>query len=88
MRKSLRVSTGFVILVGILGLVTPFQGWTQGRDGPAVTVVNTAAQPVPTAAQGTTNVQGAVSITGTPNVNVTNTPTVRTLDNPATQPVS
>jgi len=37
-----------------------------------VRVVNTAAEPVPTVAQGTTNIAGNVGITGTPNVNVVN----------------
>src|SRR5215469_2373069 len=41
-----------------------------------VLVVNGAGQPVPTAAQGTTNVAGTVSIGNTPNVNVANTPSV------------
>jgi len=49
-----------------------------------VLVVNTPAQPVPTAAQGTTNVAGTVglasgstvNIGNTPSVNVANTPTV------------
>ena len=57
-----------------------------------VVVVNSPSQPVPTAAQGTTNVTGtvtlasgstvnignnpSVNVSNTPNVNVTNTPTV------------
>jgi len=44
-----------------------------------VQVVNTPAQPVPTAAQGTTAIQGEVSVTNFPattSVNVTNSPTV------------
>jgi hypothetical protein len=41
-----------------------------------VLVVNGAGQPVPTAAQGTTNVAGTVNIGNAPNVNVANTPTV------------
>ena len=41
-----------------------------------VVVVNGAGQPVPTAAQGTTNVAGTVNVGNTPNVNVANTPTV------------
>jgi hypothetical protein len=41
-----------------------------------VLVVNGSGQPVPTAAQGTTNVAGTVNIGNAPSVNVTNTPTV------------
>jgi hypothetical protein len=40
--------------------------------GPDVTIVNTAANPVPV----TGNLTGTVTITNTPNVNVTNTPNV------------
>jgi hypothetical protein len=49
---------------------------SQGKPTQSVLVVNTPAQPVPTAAQGTTNVTGTVNIGNTPNVNVANTPTV------------
>jgi hypothetical protein len=41
-----------------------------------VTVINTAANPVPVTAQGTTNVAGTIGISGTPTVNVGNSPTV------------
>ena len=41
-----------------------------------VLVVNTPAQPVPTAAQGTTNVAGTVNVGNTPSVTVANTPSV------------
>lgn len=41
-----------------------------------VKIINTADEPVPTAAQGTTNIAGTVGISGTPNVNVANMPTV------------
>jgi hypothetical protein len=41
-----------------------------------VLVINGAGQPVPTAAQGTTNVAGTVNVGNTPNVNIANTPTV------------
>jgi hypothetical protein len=37
-----------------------------------VRVINTTAEPVPTAAQGTTTIAGSVSVTNTPNVNVGN----------------
>ena len=41
-----------------------------------VLVVNGSGQPIPTAAQGTTNVAGTVNIGNAPSVNVANTPTV------------
>src|SRR5215467_12524998 len=55
------------LTVSAIGQVKPTQN---------VLVVNGAGQPVPTAAQGTTNVAGTVSIGNTPNVNVANTPSV------------
>jgi len=78
-------AVGFVILVGAFVLTSPSTG--HGQGGPPtqnVTVVNTTANPVPTAAQGTTNVAGNVSVTNTPTVNlaagasvgINNTPTV------------
>lgn len=42
----------------------------------SVLVVNGSGQPVPTAAQGTTNVAGTINIGNAPDVNVANTPTV------------
>jgi hypothetical protein len=55
-----------------------------------VLVVNTPAQPVPIAAQGTTNVAGTVNLSSgaivnignTPNVNVSNTPSVNVANTP------
>jgi hypothetical protein len=57
------------------------QGLAQGVTQP-VKVVNTTGQPVPTAAQGTTNVAGTVNIGNTPNVNVANTPSVNVTNTP------
>jgi len=62
---------------------------SQGRGLP-VTVVNGSGQPIPTAAQGTTNVAGTVSLASgsivnignTPNVNVANTATVNVANTP------
>jgi hypothetical protein len=57
----------------------------QGKPAPPtqnVLVVNGAGQPVPTAAQGTTNVAGTVSVGNTPNVNVANTPSVNVTNTP------
>jgi hypothetical protein len=47
-----------------------------------VLVVNTPAQPVPTAAQGTTDVAGTINVGNTPNVNVTNSPNVNVANTP------
>jgi hypothetical protein len=41
-----------------------------------VVVTNTASNPVPVQAQGTTNVSGNISISNTPSVSIANTPTV------------
>ncbi len=57
----------------------------QGKPAPPtqnVLVVNGAGQPVPTAAQGTTNVAGTVNVGNTPNVNVANTPSVNVTNTP------
>jgi hypothetical protein len=57
----------------------------QGKPGPPtqnVVVINGAGQPVPTAAQGTTNVAGTVNIGNAPNVNVANTPSVNVTNTP------
>jgi hypothetical protein len=45
-------------------------------------VVNGAGQPVPTTAQGTTNVAGTVNVGNMPNVNVANTPNVNVTNTP------
>jgi hypothetical protein len=47
-----------------------------------VLVVNTPAQPVPTAAQGTTNVVGTVGLAAGSTVNVGNTPSVHVTNTP------
>jgi hypothetical protein len=48
-----------------------------------VVVVNGTGQPVPTAAQGTTNVAGTVNVGNTPNVTVANTPNVNVVNTPS-----
>jgi len=48
-----------------------------------VLVVNTPAQPVPTASQGTTNVAGTVNVGNTPSVTVANTPSVNVANTPS-----
>ena len=55
----------------------------QGKPTQNVLVVNGAGQPVPTAAQGTTNVAGTVNVGNTPNVNVANTPNVNVANTPS-----
>src|SRR5436309_1522867 len=89
--------TGIVILSLLLVLSMADQERAVGAPAASnVVVVNTTANPVPTAPQGTTPISGNVGITGTPNVNVTNTPTVtlapgasvRDADNPARQPIA
>ena len=63
----------------------------QAKPTQNVLVVNGAGQPVPTAAQGTTNVAGTVGLAAgsivnvgnTPNVNVANTPSVNVTNTPA-----
>ena len=47
-----------------------------GRQTSSVIVANTASQPVPTTAVGTTQITGGVAITNTPNVNVAGPVTV------------
>jgi hypothetical protein len=70
-------------LMALLGAAvlaaTPASAGDRGdrRERPEpVTVVNSPARPVPVAIQGTATVGGAVSITGTPTVNVGNLPDV------------
>src|SRR5579871_2433831 len=60
----------------------------QTRSAPAppaqpVLVTNGTGQPVPTAAQGTTNVAGTVNIGNTPSVSVSNTPSVNVSNTPS-----
>ena len=53
-----------------------------GQSKPVV-VVNGPGQPVPTAAQGTTNVAGTVNVGNTPSVTVANTPSVTVANTPS-----
>jgi len=48
-----------------------------------VFVVNGTGQPVPTAAQGTTNVAGTVNVGNTPTVTIANTPSVNIANSPS-----
>jgi len=90
MNKTLRNTAGFSVL--IIGLL--IGGSQVANTAPSdkdVQVVNTTAQPVPTAAQGTTTIAGNVGVTGsvavtnTVGVNVLNAPTVHVVS-PAVQP--
>ncbi len=82
-RNYLLTTCGFVVVVGAVLFSSPITACSQTKAGNVV-VVNTNSNPVPTLAQGTTNIAGNVSVTNTPTVNlasgasvsVTNTPTV------------
>jgi hypothetical protein len=83
-RNYLVTACGFVVLVGAVVLSSPITANSQKAKPSDVNVVNTASNPIPTLAQGTTTIAGNVSVTNTPtvnlasgaSVNVTNTPTV------------
>jgi hypothetical protein len=68
--KILLIAVGFSMLTIALGSLTsrPVPAQAPPPTLP-VTVKNTAANPVPTSAQGTTTVAGTVAITNTPTVN-------------------
>jgi hypothetical protein len=78
--QILKRSTALVLLACLAGAMAFAQSSPQHNNpGPPpqnVVVVNGAGQPVPTAAQGTTNVAGTVNVGNTPSVNVMNTPAV------------
>jgi len=68
-------------LTTLTSIALPAVGQNKNPGAPApssqnVLVTNTAAQPVPTAAQGTTTVAGTVNIGNTPSVNVANSVSV------------
>ena len=68
-RNYLLTVCGFVVLVGAVVLNSPVTAYSQTKPS-NVSVVNTASNPVPTLAQGTTNIAGNVSVTNTPTVNL------------------
>jgi hypothetical protein len=74
------IASGFGLLTVVVSFLTPSPAPGQGTSAP-VTVVNTAANPVPTTALGTT----LVAVRGTPTVNVASG-TVR-VGNSVTNPV-
>lgn len=86
-RNYLLAASGLAVLVGSLVLTGSHGSQAQGRGQSIkpetktpdeVVIVNTTAQPVPTAAQGTTNIAGTVQAqqSGDWNVGISGTPTV------------
>ncbi len=71
--------SGSVLAAFVLASVSAL---AQGVTEP-VKVMNSTSQPVPTAAQGTTNVAGTVNVGNTPSVSVTNTPSVNVANTPS-----
>jgi hypothetical protein len=88
----LRVLPALVILsVGFVATLHRGGSTVNAAQTAQVYVTNSGAgQAIPTAAQGTTPISGAVSITGTPSVNVANIPSnpvpTRGIDYPALRP--
>ena len=70
LKNTLLAAAGLLTLALMMALINSAQ--VHGDDVKNVNVVNTGANPVPTAAQGTTTVAGSVSISNTPNVNIAN----------------
>lgn len=89
-KNPLLTVVGLVIFVSALLLINAATGETQGGPPPAptqnVNVVNTSANPVPTAAQGTTTVSGSVNIANTPAVSLATGASVA-VNNPASNAV-
>src|SRR5215469_8459214 len=69
------------LLAACVFLTVPAIG--QAKPTQNVLVVNGAGQPVPTAAQGTTNVAGTVNVGNTPSVTVANTSVLNNASTPA-----
>lgn len=84
MKKHLLNTFGFSMLIVVM-LVAGSQVGNALPSDKDVRVVNTTAEPVPTAPQGITNIAGNVAVTNTMGVNVLNTPTVH-VSAPAVQP--
>jgi len=70
LKYALLTAMGLVAVTFVLDLFNSAR--VRGEDFKSVSVVNTATNPVPTAAQGTTMVAGNVAISNTPNVTVAN----------------
>jgi hypothetical protein len=85
-QMSLKLKLMFIVSLFAACALVAVPAIAQGKPGPPtqnVLVVNGAGQPVPTAAQGTTNVAGTVNVGNTPSVNVANTPAVSISGTPA-----
>jgi hypothetical protein len=65
-KTSLIALGGLLLLIGAIALVSP--NASQGDSLKDVNVVNTASNPVPTVAQGTTNIAGNVGINPSSNI--------------------
>jgi hypothetical protein len=70
LKGYLLTASGFTALVAGLMLTSPPAGEVVAQKIDDVRVVNLSSQPVPTAAQGTTAISGAVSISNIPTVNL------------------
>lgn len=97
LKHYLTASLGLILFVSVVALSLPQTGHSNSAVADKdVRVINTAAEPVPVIAQGTTNIAGNVSIANTPTVNskqsgawnvgITGTPTVE-VGNEASNPV-
>lgn len=84
-RNHLPNACGFVILIGAVVFSSSITARSQAKAS-NVNVVNTASNPVPTVAQGTTSIAGNVSVTNTPTVNLASGATVG-INNDASRPV-
>ena len=78
LRNYLLLAVGMGTLTFVMGVTNADWAYAQASKIASVLVVNTPDQPVPTIAQGTTNIAGNVGISGTADVNATvvGTPTV------------
>ena len=84
LRRFVFPAFGFTVLV----LVLMFAATTSSQAVPSdkdVRVVNTTAEPIPTAAQGITTIAGTVGVSNTVGVSVSNTPSVNVASIPAVQ---
>jgi hypothetical protein len=76
------IAVSLFTAIAMVGVQAVGQSKPPSQSPQSVLVVNGSGQPVPTAAQGTTNVAGTVNVGNTPNVNVANTPSVNVANTP------
>ena len=69
-RSYILATAALSILICFMLLASTHEGQAQGKKIDDVFVVNTSSNAIPTAAQGTTNIAGSVSVTNTPTVNL------------------